>query len=1580
MSDGLSFATAVDTSGFEEGMQRIEDGIRDAASNIEGQSERIQSLFNDVPKIDIEFITNMPETADQIEEAYSEIDRVTRINREAIAELTQEYNRLSWEINKYQNAPQKRDEVAKWKQEKQAISENIRLRQDLLKKVQELTKVVDANEKAFAKSHNTQNTVKQRIKEIMAEMANLRNEAQLQGKVLDESTGRYRALAEELGRLKDIQVDVATQAKILSNDESQFQGIISGVTGLSGAFSAAHGAMALFGAENENLQKVMTQLQAVMAITIGLQQVQQMLNKDSAFRLVTLNSLRNMWNKLIGESNTLQAVNNAETQTSVAVTESQAAATEHETAAEEANTSAQAANNSATQAGTAGRIAGTTATKAATATQHAHTGAVVTGTIATKAMTVATKALKIALISTGIGALVVAVGELVAWITKLVTSEDEATKHAQAMSDINKEANKTYMEQKVKLEDNIKACKNFKGSKEQEKKMVEGLNSEYGSALGYYESVAEWEQVLINRGAKYLELLRLKAVRQGVLNAYVNAYVDMLDMKSRAERGDFDRSWINPARWFGHSNRWRRNNAETQIDEVKDAVENMKRFEKELAEMDATIAAFEKETNFDEIHIDPKTGGKKGGGGGKSFDPKEAARQRKEALKQYEEAVKQFIKETNDNITQANLDAMEDGLQKELRAIQNKAREEEEAFRQIYLKLAQEAQALEKAYFLSRKGNTLEGWEASARGKMTTEDYMNEYLTDPKNADAAKAYYDRLKQITEQEEKNLIKTRQKYESQWIQQYGSNRQKEELLQRQWSERLNKIALEAPELLPQAMDAMEKEFRNLDFSNFKDLINWEDIFGNLADQSLASLQYTLDKIKTYFNQVKDSLSVEEIKTYQNAISEMENEIASRNPFTALHKSMKDISSSKSELVAALAEMTAAQNELNEATAERRKIWAQKNALLDIQDTSKQTQEMFNLTNAQETLTQKEREYAAALSYRKQLEAQIAAGDNTPETAQLLADAVNELTAAEIARNEALQARNEAYAAITDQEVADATLRLITINNQLEASENRVASARQATAAAENMVLTARNNVTKSYKQFAAALKNAGGVLTDLGSKARNLAQIFSNDVANSIEKALDCIDEVLDATSSVIDAIGDVGKSVAKGVEQTVDAVGAASTASAQAAKESISMVEKASLILTVVSATLQAATAIAKLFNDDDEKQKEIEHLQNRIDQLQWELNNQDAMRLQRNTGIDAVKLVRDTYNEAYDMAMKMNQENRNELNATNSIYNSVLSVAQKMSQQESIHSSLLQRKLAQAAAYRVAVEQIAAEYAKMSYTANKALGTEKYKNANAQLKNMAEQQVLLQKQIDEESKKKDSDSGKIKEYKQKIQELANDMVEIINAMLEDIIGMSADNLAKTLGDAFFDAVKRGEDAMEAWAKTTKELVADILKRMMINEFLEGRIGEIFDTYKSKWFKDGEFQGADAVLNSADDFAYEIQKAGEEFQEFWETWQDALGGWFDDDAEREGTSRGIATASQESVDENNARLTTIQGHTYNIMQGLQELNGTANAILERVTGIEANTSETNERLNEIDKKTKRVADTLETIQTSGLKLK
>ena len=1540
--DGLSWAAAIDTTEYDNGLKHIEDGAREAASTVEAESERMQALFTDIPEIDIHAVTNMPETADELAAAYETIFKCERLNKEAISELSAEYNRLTEQINLFQNVPQKRDEVAKWRDERKAIKENIELRKQMIAKTEELTKVVEQNEKEFTKHQKTQNNVKLRIREVMQEMAALRNEAHMNGETIDESTGRYRELAEELGRLKDIQGDVATQAKILSNDENQFQGIISGLTGLSGGFTAAQGAMALFGSENENLQKVMTQLQAVMAITMGLQQVQQMLNKDSAFRLVTLNSLRSLWNKLMGDSNAVTAVNNAETTTNVAATEAQATATETATAAEEANTTAQVANNTATRTGTAGTVANTTATEGATVAQNAHTGAMVAGTAATKAMSVAMRVLKLALISTGIGALIVLVGELVSWITDLCTREDEATKKAKELREINEEGGKAYAKAKGEISGYITKIDKFNGTQEEEKRLLKEVNDKYGEQLGYAKDLKEAKENLSSKGDAYCRALEKEAIAQAYLNKYVEAYINLLQVQDDIKSGKYKSIW-----------RTKRGDAKVEKEAEDAAQADVDRYLSEYQKAMLEAQQIRSEANIGG-HTDPNSKTKTSKD---SFDPKAAARQRKEAINQWKEAVKQYIKDANAEVTQANIDAMQDGLDKELAQIQAQTKAKKDAWQQHLLQLATAFKASEKAYYMAQKGHSEEGWEASERGKMSVEDYKNELLQNPKNAELANQYYARLSQITETGETKLNEVRKKYRDKWIKDYGSDLQKAELMQEEWNKRLAQVMTEAPELYSAVYKAMEKDMASLDLSKFKMSINWDEVFGNLDEQSLQSLQYSLDKVKTYFAKAKADMTVTEIKDFQEAITAMENEIASRNPFTAMHKAFKDISTSKDELVSSLNELATSQNELNAATEEANRLQQTKNELIEATRKSNQNDEMYALQQAQSKVLETERAYQTALQNRKHLEAEVTAG-NLASDSEELASAINAVTEAEKLRNEALAARNDVQAQITDQEAAEAAIQLVGVNEQLADSTTRLATAQTKNTNAEQRVITARNNLTKSYKQFATQLQAAGGVITDIGARGKKLAQIFSDDIADSMERSLDFIDEVLNATADVISSIGDVGKSVAKDMTSTVDAMGTATKSTAAATATSISTVEKASVILTVISAALQIATAIANLFNNDDSKQKEIERLQERIDQLQWELDNADTVRLQNDTA-DAVKKLSECYHAAYDEVLRLNGVTRQ----TN-LWVRYLTAA--------THSGEI---------YAKTVEKIADYWAQVDYTAGKALGNKKYDESRKQLENLAEQQVLIQKQINEENSKKKTDNGKVQDYKNQIAEITQQMADLINDMLEDIIGQSAQDLTKTLGGAFFDAVAQGEDALQAWKKTTKEIVRDILKSMLITKFLEEPIGDIFNNYKKKWFgSDGKFKGIDSVIDSADALANDINAVGEAFSSSWDALSGSLGKWFQEDKDREGTSKGIATASQDSVDENNARLTTIQGHTYTLVQGMNELNQTANAMLDKLADIEENTAETNEKLDKLDNKVKKVVDGVETITTNGIRLK
>lgn len=463
---------------------------------------------------------------------------------------------------------------------------------------------------------------------------------------------------------------------------------------------------------------------------------------------------------------------------------------------------------------------------------------------------------------------------------------------------------------------------------------------------------------------------------------------------------------------------------------------------------------------------------------------------------------------------------------------------------------------------------------------------------------------------------------------------------------------------------------------------------------------------------------------------------------------------------------------------------------------------------------------------------------------------------------------------------------------------------------------------------------------------------------NECNKSFEEIGDTVGGVAGEIISAAGGIMTSTLSMINGIVQLVNMSATGMQVTSTAAAKAISTVEKASVILTVISAALQVATAIANLFNNDDDKQKEIEHLQERIDQLQWELNNQDVVRLQENE-VKAMDLLHNTV-----------RDTRNEMLRLKLAANDVQGAFRTMFSSVGGNSELLAK----------SADKIAKAYANMGYTADKALGGAKYEEANDQLKNIAQQQLLIQDQINAEESKKKTDHGKIADWERQIEELGQQALAIINEMVEDIIGGTSSDIANDLAEAFFDAFEAGEDAAEAWGDKVNDIVADVIKRMLIQKALEEPLGKVFDKYKEKWFKDGQFAGLDAVIGSMEDFAADLNATRDNFEAVFNQLPDSLKELFQSEAEREASQEGIATASQESVDELNGRMTAVQGHTYSINENTKMLVAHSAVILESVLNIETHTESISRRMERVEDSLSGVLNTVNDMVIKGIRVK
>lgn len=554
----------------------------------------------------------------------------------------------------------------------------------------------------------------------------------------------------------------------------------------------------------------------------------------------------------------------------------------------------------------------------------------------------------------------------------------------------------------------------------------------------------------------------------------------------------------------------------------------------------------------------------------------------------------------------------------------------------------------------------------------------------------------------------------------------------------------------------------------------------------------------------------------------------------------------------------------------------------------------------------------ENAGSIGERKALEAERDAAVAEIEVQagqwvrELTGKTMDELSALKAELEASLQALESEYNALDSSDSAQGQ-KLRGEINQTQAKINAVDKA------ASSTKLAPKDNAIKKWQRLERTL----------------------GDIADGFEGIGDAVGGT---TGEVISAAGEIATNAASMISSIVtltESSAAAITTTSTTAASAIKAVERASVILAIIQAVLTIATKIASLFNNDDEKQAEIDRLQGRIEQLQWELDNANAIRLQENS-FNAIQKVKDAYNDATK---------------------AILSAYGKLSP----FGEAIVKRINAAKIEEKAIKSIADAYSNLKYTDSNLLGGNKFSDTRDKLNNLAEQQLLLQKQINAENDKKKTDKSKIKEWERQIQELGEEAAEVINEVVETIIGGTAEDIAKELGDAFIEAFLEGEDAAKAWGEKVDEIVADIMKQMLVSKFVEERIGDIFDQYKSKWFKDGVFVGIDGVIDSMGNFADDLNKVGEEFQAIWDSLpaetKELLGNA--GAARQEATERGFQTMSQDTGDELNGRFTDIQGKVTDIrgyvMAQTQSIIGLLTSMANIETAMYASVQVNNELL-------------------------
>lgn len=598
------------------------------------------------------------------------------------------------------------------------------------------------------------------LRELQNDMAKMR----LNG---EQNTEEYRQMAEKAALLSDTLGDLRQQTSILSNDDANLQGFISGVNGLSGAFTTATGVMSLFASENENLMKVQARVQSVMAITMGLQQLFNALNKDSAFRLVTVTKVKNLL----------------------------------------------------------------TAANYRLATSLGISNAAATALMATLTL----------------GLSVVITGLIVAW-NKYSDAQEEAARKAQERVEIESQGRAEIIKTRFEIDTTRESLKNFTGSKEEEKKKCEEMNRKYGEAFGYYDTVAQWYDVLTQKAEQYIQMLFLQAKAQALVNKAVEA--DEKVAKHKATKPGNAESDMG---WFARMGHYLMQSESNGMYDGHAAVEryNKEAYNKRTKELEAERDSYLKQAA--DLEKQAASIGKSANIGGHSAPdkPKKTTgktKTAKDTRNEEERNAKELLALQQKN-RQTEIDLLKEGSEKKRRQIQEN-----------YKKEMEELAAQEKK------------WRDAQKGHLTGE--QTEALASAR-ALASMKKKDGEKEIAKEEAKKQLEQRRdeiQAMSEYLREYGSFQQKKLAIAKETAQKIAEVdaseVSDSTKKWKKAQLRKEQQQREagMSFEEISRGIDWSALFSGVGNLTKEMMTPMMEQLRAYV----------ETDDYRNADAETQQKV--------------------------------------------------------------------------------------------------------------------------------------------------------------------------------------------------------------------------------------------------------------------------------------------------------------------------------------------------------------------------------------------------------------------------------------------------------------------------------------------------------------------------------------------------------------------------------------------------------------------------------------------------------------------------------------------------------------------------------
>jgi hypothetical protein len=288
-------ASAANSKSILDGLSKVTTMTSDSIVELEKQAKTLTTTYKNLSEEERNNAEVGGVLIKNIAEIKNETSKFSKVVNDTTKTLTtseDSYNALSRELIRMRT--ELKNMPGAFDQSTGAINKNNKGAIDLANKIKDADaslKKIDASLGQFTRNVGNYEEATISLREQLRGMREELVQMAMAGK---EGSQEYEELVQKAGELDDAMGDVSASIKRVGSDTRNIEGMVGIFQGIAGAAAVAEGATQLFGDENEDLVKSIAKLQAVTSILMGLQALQETLQKESAAMLTIINFQRSL--------------------------------------------------------------------------------------------------------------------------------------------------------------------------------------------------------------------------------------------------------------------------------------------------------------------------------------------------------------------------------------------------------------------------------------------------------------------------------------------------------------------------------------------------------------------------------------------------------------------------------------------------------------------------------------------------------------------------------------------------------------------------------------------------------------------------------------------------------------------------------------------------------------------------------------------------------------------------------------------------------------------------------------------------------------------------------------------------------------------------------------------------------------------------------------------------------------------------------------------------------------------------------------------------------------------------------------